>query len=128
MNQFVIRALFLLTIAGLLNACSNNTSGVQPAVSNVQPINPVPQLVQPQNTYRSSGLSGSFQSPNELEPAVAFWRKTYTEWRRSEVAIHDDRYMDIIYEVMVIPGNVNESLTSEQKELVKNVKIFGRFN
>jgi membrane-bound lytic murein transglycosylase D len=124
MNQFVIRALFLLTIAGLLNACSNNTSGVQPAVSNVQPINPVPQLVQPQNTYRSSGLSGSFQSPNELEPAVAFWRKTYTEWRRSEVAIHDDRYMDIIYEVMVIPGNVNESLTIEQKELVKKRKDF----
>jgi len=32
--------------------------------------------------------------------------------------------MDVIYEVMVIPGNVDESLTSEQKELVKKRKDF----
>jgi membrane-bound lytic murein transglycosylase D len=72
-----------------------------------------------QNYYKSALRSGAFQKPGELEPAVEFWRKTYTEWRRSEAAIHDDRYMDVIYEVMKVPGYVEESLTNEQKEMVK---------
>jgi membrane-bound lytic murein transglycosylase D len=124
MNQFMMRALLFLIIASFLNGCSNNTSNGQPDLSNARPINPAPQSVPPQTTYRPSALSGGFQNPGELEPAVAFWRKTYTVWHRSEVAIHDDRYMDVIYEVMVIPGNVDESLTSEQKELVKKRKDF----
>ncbi|MDD5269519.1 MAG: transglycosylase SLT domain-containing protein [Methylococcales bacterium] len=56
--------------------------------------------------------------PNGLEPAVEFWRKTYTVWHLSEVAFHDDRYLDVVYEVMVLPGYVDDSLTSEQKEMI----------
>ena len=77
-----------------------------------------PQTAPPQNFYRSATHSGAFQKPSELEPAVEFWRKTYTVWHRSEVAIHDDRYLDVIYEVMVLPGYIDESLKSEQKEMV----------
>jgi membrane-bound lytic murein transglycosylase D len=55
---------------------------------------------------------------------VEFWCKTYTVWHRSEVAFHDDRYLDVIYEVMVLPGYVSESLTSEQKEIVKQRRNF----
>jgi membrane-bound lytic murein transglycosylase D len=68
--------------------------------------------------------SGLFQIPGELEPAVEFWCKTYTLWHRSEVAFHDDRYMDVIYEVMVLPGYVGDSLTSEQKEMVSQRRDF----
>jgi len=77
-----------------------------------------PRTAPPQNFYRSATHSGAFQKPSELEPAVEFWRKTYTVWHRSEVAIHDDRYLDVIYEVMVLPGYIDESLKSEQKEMV----------
>jgi membrane-bound lytic murein transglycosylase D len=59
-----------------------------------------------------------FPTPPELEPAVNFWRKTYALWRRSQVAIHDDRYLDLVYEVIDLPGPVADSLTAEQKELV----------
>jgi membrane-bound lytic murein transglycosylase D len=59
-----------------------------------------------------------------LAPAVEFWRKTYTVWRQSEVAFHDDRHMDVIYEVMVLPGYVDESLTSEQKEIINQRRNF----
>lgn len=79
-----------------------------------------------QNYYRPL-RSGEFQKPGELAPAVAFWRKTYTEWSRSEVAIHDDRYMDIIYEVMRVPGYVEESLTSEQKDMVKQRREYWKY-
>ena len=83
-----------------------------------------PRTAPPQNFYRSATHSGAFQKPGELEPAVEFWRKTYTVWHRSEVAIHDDRYLDVIYEVMVLPGYVDESLTSEQKEMVNQRRDF----
>jgi membrane-bound lytic murein transglycosylase D len=77
-----------------------------------------PRTAPPQNFYRSATHSGVFQKPGELETAVEFWRKTYAVWHRSEVAFHDDRYLDVIYEVMVLPGDVDECLTSEQKEMV----------
>ncbi len=55
---------------------------------------------------------------------MEFWRKTYTVWHCSEVAFHDDRYLDVIYEVMVIPGDVAESLTSDQKTIVSQRRDF----
>jgi membrane-bound lytic murein transglycosylase D len=83
-----------------------------------------PRLTIPQNTYGLSTSFGEFQKPGELEPAVEFWRKTYTVWHRSQVAFHDDRYLDVIYEVMVLPGYVNESLTSEQREIISQRRDF----
>jgi membrane-bound lytic murein transglycosylase D len=77
-----------------------------------------PRTAPPQYFDRSATHFGEFQIPSGLEPAVEFWRKTYVVWHRSEVAFHDDRYLDVIYEVMVLPGDVDESLTSEQKEMV----------
>jgi membrane-bound lytic murein transglycosylase D len=60
----------------------------------------------------------AFPTPPELEPAVNFWRKTYANWRRSQVVIHDDHYLDVVYEIIDLPGPVGESLSSEQKEWV----------
>jgi len=77
-----------------------------------------------QDTHRPTTYSGIFVKPGALQPAVEFWRKTYTQWHRSEVAIHDDRYLDVIYEVMVLPGYVDESLTDFQKDMVKQRRDF----
>lgn len=126
MNRLLMRTLLLQTICFVLYACSSNT----PKVQHVKPIpnltinQPRSQPVLPQKYYNSSTYYGVFQKPGKLDPAVEFWCKTYTVWRRSEVAFHDDRYMDIIYEVMILPGNVDESLTTEQKELVKQRREF----
>ena len=83
-----------------------------------------PRTAPPQYFDRSATHSGAFQKPGELEPAVEFWRKTYTVWHRWNVAFHDDRYLDVIYEVMGLPGDVDESLTSEQKEMVNQRRDF----
>jgi len=119
MNRLIMRIWLLLAIAFVLNSCSSTAPTVKPdktmAYRTITQLRSTP----PQNFY-----SGAFQKPGELEPAIEFWRKTYTVWHRSEVAFHDDRYLGVIYEVMVLPGDVDESLTSEQKEMVKQRRDF----
>lgn len=114
----------VLTIALVLNACSST----EPTVKSDSSLTYLPitqaQTAPPQNVYRPVIHSGAFHKPGELEPAVEFWRKTYVVWRRSEVAFHDDRYLDVIYEVMALPGDVGESLTREQREMVSQRRAF----
>jgi membrane-bound lytic murein transglycosylase D len=72
-------------------------------------------------SYQGPSLrSGYFPKPPELQPQIAFWRKVYAEWGRSQVAIHDDRYMNVIYEVIELPGDVRDGYTLAQKELVSD--------
>jgi membrane-bound lytic murein transglycosylase D len=108
----------------VLNACSSSSPPVQPDNTMAYGTITQPRKAQRQNFYRSAMRSGAFQKPGELEAAVEFWRNTYTVWSRSQVAIHDDRYLDVIYEVMVLPGYAGESLTSEQKEVVRQRRDF----
>lgn len=61
-----------------------------------------------------------------LEPAVEFWRKTYAVWHRSQVAVHDDRHMGVVYEVIDLPGPVGESLSPEQKAHVAERRDYWR--
>ena len=123
-----MRIWLLLTIALLLTACSSTAPTVQPNETRAyQTMTQQPRRVARQNFYRPALRSGAFQKPGELAPAVEFWRKTYTQWSRSEVAIHDDRYMDVIYEVMRVPGYVEESLTSEQKDMVKQRREYWKY-
>ncbi len=115
MNRLYLRFSLLLMALVLLNACSSppvkrvNISTVRQNTAQQRPV--------PQN-YKPTVYSGLFPKPAALEPAVEFWRKTYAVWPRAQVAFHDDRYLDVIYEVMVLPGDVGESLTLEQKEMV----------
>jgi membrane-bound lytic murein transglycosylase D len=124
MNRLIMRIWLFLAIAFVLNACSSNAPTVKHDNTKAYRTITQPRTIPPQNYYRSATHSGVFQKPGELEQAVEFWRKTYTVWHRSEVAIHDDRYLDVIYEVMVVPGYVGESLTSEQKEIVNQRRDF----
>lgn len=61
----------------------------------------------------------AFPNPPELQPQVAFWRNVYSRWGRHQVALHDNRYLDVVYTVLTLPGSVGESQTTEQKEFVK---------
>ena len=118
MNRLVRRMGPLLMIAFLLNACSSAAPSVKHDNPLVFRTTTPHQTAQPQNIDSLSTDVDVFQKPDGLETAVDFWRKTFATWQRSEVIFHDDRYLDVIYEVMVVPGDVDESLTSEQKEMV----------
>lgn len=114
---------WLLLLMMTLPACSTSPS-VNHETTAAYRITPQFSAISTQKVYTPATYSGVFQKPRELEPAVEFWRKTYAVWRCSEVVFHDDRYMDVIYEVMVLPGNVAENLTSDQKAIVSQRRDF----
>ncbi len=70
------------------------------------------------NAYRPS--SDVFPRPSELEPQVKFWRQVYSRWSRSQFAIHDKLYMNVVYEVFQLPEEPGERLSSYQKGLVQD--------
>jgi len=41
-----------------------------------------------------------FPFPKEIETQVNFWKKIFTEYTINHVIIHDERYLDVIYEVI----------------------------
>ena len=64
-------------------------------------------------------VDAAFPMPPELQPQVEFWRNVYAVWGRHQVALHDSRHMDLIYEVVALPGPVSEGYTTEQQEYLK---------
>jgi len=122
MNRLILHfAQFVLALT-LLNGCTTTTGKKEILTANKPnppPHRPTPPLAQ--NTF-----SGVFLKPATLEPAVEFWRKTYAVWPKSQVAIHDDRYLDVIYEVFNVPGDVGESLNPDQKDALNQRKDFWR--
>lgn len=124
MNQSITRIWLLPAIALLLNACSSNEPIVKRNKTAVSRAVTQQPATLPQITYKPTVYYGVFEKPGELEPAVEFWRKTYAVWHRSEVAFHDNRYLDVIYEVMELPGYVAEGLTNGQKEMIAERRAF----
>lgn len=103
----------------LTTACSNSGKVAKKSQPSNYAVNTLPQQKPQPLTY-----SGVFPKPAGLVPAVEFWKKTYAVWQRSEVAFHDNRFMDVVYEVMTLPGYVGEGLTGEQKQMVSQRNEF----
>ena len=61
----------------------------------------------------------AFPTPPALQSQVEFWRNVYAVWGRHQVALHDNRHMDLIYEVVALPGPVGEGYTTEQQDYLK---------
>lgn len=51
----------------------------------------------------------------ELEPAVAFWQNVYSRWDLNQTAVHDNRYLDVVYAVETIPGPADEGYSTYQR-------------
>lgn len=66
--------------------------------------------------------SADFPLPAGLEDNVTFWKKVYSRWSRDKVAIHDDRYMAVVYEVATLPGPVEGVYTPAQRDYVRALR------
>jgi membrane-bound lytic murein transglycosylase D len=53
---------------------------------------------------QKTSSDATFPVPPGIEDNVEFWRKVYGEMNRSQVAIHDNQYMGVIYEVVEVPS------------------------
>ncbi len=49
-----------------------------------------------------SGHDG-FDEPRKMAPMITFWENVYATWDTGVVVFHDNYYMDVIYDIAVIP-------------------------
>jgi membrane-bound lytic murein transglycosylase D len=50
-----------------------------------------------------------FDPPKELEPDIQFWIRIYTQVGTDGGLVHDDRYLDVVYEEMKFPDSVSQA-------------------
>lgn len=64
--------------------------------------------------------AANFPRPAELEPAVQFWIKVYTNITTNQGYIHDARDLTVVYETVDLPANASNT---ERGHLVTNAKF-----
>lgn len=47
--------------------------------------------------------------PAGLEPDIGFWRQIFTGVGTDEVLVHDNRYLDVVYEKFTLPPGISDS-------------------
>ncbi len=61
-----------------------------------------------------------FPQPIELEPAVTFWTRVYTEIDTGHGFIHDSRHLDVVYEVINLSTNSSRRTRDNAIKKTKN--------
>lgn len=125
MNHLMSKIALLSMLLLLLNACGTNSVAKYKRMASYK-ANVVTKPLVKEKPISAVSYSVTFPKYQELEQAVEFWRKTYAVWRRAEVAYHDDRYLDVVYEVIRLPGYVAEGLTQEQKQIIEQRRDYWR--
>ena len=67
----------------------------------------------------SAGSENPFVRPAEIEPDVRFWVRVYTEVTTNGGFVHDDRKLDVVYEVMSFPENLAREERQRQVQEAK---------
>ena len=67
----------------------------------------------------SAGSENPFVRPAEIEPDVRFWVRVYTEVTTNGGLVHDDRKLDVVYEVMRFPENLARAERQRQVQEAK---------
>jgi membrane-bound lytic murein transglycosylase D len=63
-----------------------------------------------------------FPEPETLAPNVDFWIRVFAEWGLGQAAIHDLDHPQLVYEVVELPGRIEEVYTEEQKDHVESLR------
>lgn len=79
------------------------------------PLGQAAAMIEPQEAAARSHAAEPFPAPAALEPAITFWVKVFSEWRRDQLALHDSEHLGVIYRVVTFPGAVAEGLTRDQQ-------------
>ncbi len=57
--------------------------------------------------------------PAGLEPEIAFWRQIFTDVSTRQFLVHDNRYLDVVYEKVDIPASASDAARQRQMEAAK---------
>ncbi len=69
---------------------------------------PQPPPIQPPESERveeSRDLLAPFTIPEALNPQIEFWKKVFSEYETDQVIIHDNRYVNVIYDIVSLKSN-----------------------
>jgi membrane-bound lytic murein transglycosylase D len=61
----------------------------------------------------------AFPVPAALADAVGFWKRVWAEWNLGSIVLHDNRYPTIVYEVVPLPGPVEDGYSDAQRDFAK---------
>jgi membrane-bound lytic murein transglycosylase D len=78
------------------------------------------QRTETTTNYGRVPSSETFPVPPEIQANVDFWRNVYAKWGRGQVAIHDDEHLDVVYEVINLPGTNPDGYTTDQQALIRS--------
>jgi membrane-bound lytic murein transglycosylase D len=67
----------------------------------------------------ASAETDLFPQLDAIRPNVDFWTRVFSEWTIGQVAIHDLDYPALIYEIVELPGTIEDRYTDEQKDWVE---------
>jgi membrane-bound lytic murein transglycosylase D len=70
-------------------------------------------------SYTRIESTGAFPVPTEIQSNFDFWRNVYSNWGRNQVALHDDLYLAVVYEVIDLPSASPDGYTPDQKAIVQ---------
>ncbi len=107
------RLVMLVGLIGLIFAFATPIHRVAP------PVLPEPEItVMPVEQEAETSLYDPFPYSEKLAPQVNFWRKVFTQYTSKQAIIHDDWYVDVVYEVV----NINDRVYGSEKEGWKAAK------
>jgi membrane-bound lytic murein transglycosylase D len=66
-----------------------------------------------------SGAAGSVPRPAQLEPDVQFWQRIYTQVTTQGGLLHDDRFLDVVYEELRFPPGLAPQERSDRVDAVR---------
>ncbi|HEY9198965.1 MAG TPA: LysM peptidoglycan-binding domain-containing protein [Gammaproteobacteria bacterium] len=112
-----------LTVSIFRHYCTQAVSGMLLATTlALMPASAVWAKLEPSEDGNaiSARSDHKFPLPDSLVPAVDFWTKVFADWRRDQVALHDNEHLGVVYRVVDIPGDVAEGLTLNQRAWVRS--------
>ena len=62
-----------------------------------------------------------FPSYPAIEPNIEFWKRVFGEWSLGQVVVHDLDHPGIIYDVVDLPGPIEERYTEEQQDFIEQL-------
>lgn len=62
-----------------------------------------------------------FPTYESIRPNIEFWQRVFGEWRLDQVVVHDRRHPNVVYDVVLLPGEIEQALSREQAEFIDDL-------
>ena len=72
--------------------------------------------------FSTAAVADPFPNYASVDGSVQFWKQVFTDWSMGQVAVHDMDEPGIVYEVVDLPGPIEDGYTEQQQEFIEKVR------